>query len=116
VSDHIDLQGMSDPELIKLFLAGMTIRRSTGETKADGSEDFCARLEPVLVKCLENMTRVEELTSKVINLSESLSIEQMSNRRLRKLVTDAATLLHGPPVCYPAPLNELVARIQKESQ
>jgi hypothetical protein len=112
--DRLDLSRMTDRDMIELFLANVLMRRATGQDEKDGTTDFTTRLEPVLVKCLDNMKRVDELTSKVINLSENLAIEKMSNRRMRDLITDAATLLHGPPACYPAPLNELVARIQKE--
>lgn len=107
-----ELDKLSDRELIEMMLIASTANRI--QNPDQGVKDYSARLEPILKKCLENMTRVAELTTKLIDANDNLAMERSSNKRMRVLLADLAGVLHGDPRLYPAPLNDLVARVQKE--
>jgi hypothetical protein len=71
--------------------------------------------EGTLRRCLENLEKVDDLMTKVLNLSEDLAIERSSNRRMKALFVDLAKVMYGTPGAYPPPLNELVRKIHDEA-
>jgi hypothetical protein len=107
-----ELNKLSDRELMEMVLIACTANRI--QSPDPGIKEHSTRLEPILRRCLENMTKVDELMKKLIDANDNLAMERSSNKRMRTLLADLAGVLHGNPVLYPAPLNDLVARIQKE--
>lgn len=106
------INSMGDRELIEHMICGSMIARL--EKKDADSVAMASRMEPMLRKCLENMTKLDDTLAKLANRSEDLAIERMSNKRMKDLLVDLAGVLHGNPALYPAPLGDLVARIHKE--
>lgn len=108
--DH--LSGLDDRGKIEYLIAGSIIAKQQNQ---DGDVVTTAEhMLPVLTRCLENMKLLDERTAKLCNVSEDLAIERMSNKRMKDLLADLAGVLCGNPVCYPAPLRDLVARIHRE--
>lgn len=107
-----ELNKLSDRELMEMMLIACTANRIQS---SDASvKEHSARLEPILRTCLENMAKVDDLMKKLIDANDNLAMERSSNKRMRTLLADLAGVLHGNPALYPSPLNDLVARIQKE--
>lgn len=109
-----ELDQMNDREQLEMFMASLMMARIKIENRENGVGVISDKLIPVLQKCITNMSRVDELVTKVSNLSENLAIERMSNKRMKTLFEDLAVVLHGNPSLYPPPLNDLVTRIHKE--
>ena len=111
--DDETIKKMSDEEMISMMLATMTLRRIGGEEKEE-EKVVCERMRHLLSRAAENLAKVDSLMKKLIDANDNLAMERSSNKRMRALLADLAGVLHGDPRLYPPPLNDLVARVQKE--
>jgi len=113
-SDDLEnVNGMDDRRVMDAMFASHVMAGATKRLNPIEAA-LAVKMRDTLARAIKNLERTDELAGKVCNLSEDLAIERMSNKRMRDLLADLRGVLHGAPACYPAPLAELVARIQKE--
>lgn len=106
-----DIKKMTDKDILNLLIATTMIN----VVKEEGCDRvFGERLKTLLSKAADNLSKVDDLMTKLIDANDNLAMERSSNKRMRILIADLAGVLHGNPALYPPPLNDLVARVHKE--
>ena len=90
----MDIDKLTDRELMEMMVASFTMRRISGEKFEDpDSQALERRISEMMKKTLENLDSVSTLTTKLIDANDNLATERSSNRRLKKLLCDIAVVL-----------------------
>lgn len=112
--NNSDFERLSDKELLSVLLH--VYQMSAIANTDNDAKQMSARLVPILEKCVENMRKVDELMSKLIETNDNLGMERATNKRRLKLLGDFTVFLSERPELYPPPLDDLVRRLHKETR